>query len=207
MQVAESSGLIVEIGEWVLAEACQQAATWREAGNPVPVSVNVSAFQLARSDLADSVGRALDRSGLDPHLLELEVTESTLLADEGAAMRQLHRLKALGVRLVVDNFGTGYSSLPALRDLMIDGLKLDRSFVSELERDADDGALIDAVLSLAAALDAEVTAEGVETWAQVSRLRMHGCDFAQGYLFARPAPAGVMTERLAREFQRAALAS
>jgi EAL domain-containing protein (putative c-di-GMP-specific phosphodiesterase class I) len=200
ISVAESSGLIAEIGEWAIEEACRQAVRWRElpaGGEPIPMSVNISAHQLTRTDLAASVQRILAVTGLEPRLLVLEVTESTLLEDLAVSRRELLRLKALGVRLVVDDFGTGYSSLPALRSLMVDGLKLDRSFVQALSSGGDDGSMVGAVLSMAGALEAEVTAEGVETWAQVTRLRRSGCDYAQGYLFAHPSSAGEVTALIA----------
>jgi diguanylate cyclase (GGDEF)-like protein/PAS domain S-box-containing protein len=202
LPVAESTGLIEGIGEWVIAEACRQAAEWRVmtgAGEPIPVSVNLSAHQLSSASLLGAVERALLDSRLAPNLLMLEVTEAALLSDMSSARRELAHLKELGVRLIVDDFGAGYSSLPALRELMIDGLKLDRSFVQALEGEdetAEDGAMVGAVLSMAHALDAQVTAEGVETWKQVSRLRDHGCDFGQGYLFARPRPPEDLTPML-----------
>ncbi|HWD64653.1 MAG TPA: EAL domain-containing protein [Solirubrobacteraceae bacterium] len=202
LPVAESTGLIEGIGEWVIGEACRQAARWRTmtgTGEPIPVSVNVSAHQLSSASLLGAVERALVDSQLAPDLLMLEVTEAALLADMSSARRELAHLKELGVRLIVDDFGAGYSSLPALRELMIDGLKLDRSFVQALEgedENGEDGALVGAVLSMAHALDAQVTAEGVETWRQVSRLRDHGCDYGQGYLFARPRPAEDLTPML-----------
>jgi diguanylate cyclase (GGDEF)-like protein/PAS domain S-box-containing protein len=193
MSVAESTGLIAEIGAWVLEEACRQAVRWRPLGiegDGLPVSVNISAYELTRSDLASVVNQVLRTTGLEPQLLILEAKESALLEDEMIARRELGRLKALGVRLVIDDFGTGYSSLPALRNLSIDGLKLDRSFIQALDADGeDDGAMVGAVLSMASALDADVTAEGVETWAQVAQLKLHGCNYAQGYLFGRPMPA------------------
>jgi EAL domain-containing protein (putative c-di-GMP-specific phosphodiesterase class I) len=161
--------------------------------------VNVSAHQLTSASLPQAVERALKRTGLSPELLMLEVTEAALLADMNSARRELARLKELGVRLIVDDFGAGYSSLPALRELMIDGLKLDRSFVESLTDgggDGNDGSMVGAVLSMASALDAQVTAEGVETWDQVTRLRENGCDFGQGYLFARPRPPGDLTPML-----------
>jgi diguanylate cyclase (GGDEF)-like protein/PAS domain S-box-containing protein len=202
LPVAESTGLIEEIGEWVIGEACRQAAQWRAtlgSGEAIPVSVNVSAHQLSSTSLLGAVERALRDSQLSPDLLMLEVTEAALLADMSSARRELAHLKELGVRLIVDDFGAGYSSLPALRELMIDGLKLDRSFVQALgneDEDGDDGSLVGAVLSMAHALDAQVTAEGVETWNQVSRLRDHGCDYGQGYLFARPRPPEDLTPML-----------
>ncbi len=197
--VAEGAGLLGRIGEWVIAQACRQAVLWRDLfpERRIPVSVNVSASQLQRPGLAAFVKRVLDETGLDPWLLELEVTESALREDQPSIWRELRELKARGTRLIVDDFGAGYSSLSALRDLGIDGVKLDRSFVQGLERGGDQGAMVKAVLTLAGAIDADVTAEGVETGAQVKRLRTHGCDFAQGYLFARPAPAAELTALIA----------
>jgi len=192
IDVAQSSGLIVQIDEWVIEQACRQAAVWQKRSSdrePVHMSVNLSPRRLVRSDVAPSVARTLESTGLDPRLLELEITENTLLEDAEACSRSLRDLKALGVRLVLDDFGTGYSSLSNLKRLTIDALKIDRSFVDGLGRDDEDGAIINAVLSMAEALDVGVTAEGVETPAQLSRLREQGCEFAQGYLFGRPAPA------------------
>jgi len=199
ISVAETTGLISEIGEWVIEEACRQAVRWRDLSprrEPVPVSVNLSNHQLTHRNLVGAVQRILESTGLEPNLLVLEVTESSLLEDMATSRQELMRLKELGVQLVVDDFGTGYSSLSVLRNLMVDGLKLDQSFVQALGTDSSDGSMVDAVLSMAGALDAQVTAEGVETWAQASRLRSHGCDYAQGYLFARPAPASELTPLL-----------
>jgi EAL domain-containing protein (putative c-di-GMP-specific phosphodiesterase class I) len=195
MSVAERTGLIAEIGAWVLEEACRQAVHWRAAGidgEGLPVSVNISTYELTRSDLASVVNRVLRTTGLDPPLLVLEAKESALLQDEMIARRELGRLKALGVRLVIDDFGTGYSSLPALRNLAVDGLKLDRSFVDALDAEGaaeDNAAMFSAVLSMANALEADVTAEGVETWDQVAQLKRHGFTYAQGYVFGQPMPA------------------
>ncbi len=204
--VAEAAGLLGRIGEWVIAQACRQAVVWRDLfpDRRIPVSVNVAASQLQRPGLAAFVKGVLRETGLDPWLLELEVTESALREDEPSIWRELRELKALGARLIVDDFGAGYSSLSALRGLGIDGLKLDRSFVQGLEDDGDRGAMVKAVLTLAGAIDADVTAEGVETNAQASRLRMQGCDFAQGYLFARPAPAADLTALLAEAAEHGA---
>ncbi len=192
MGAAESSGLIVRIGEWVMEQACRQAVAWEAAApgaEPIRVSVNLSAQQLVRSDLANSVARILERTGLDPARLDLEVTEAMLLRDVEASANALRDLKCLGVGLVLDDFGTGYSSLSYLKRQTIDALKIDRSFVEALNDDGEDGAIIGAVLSMARMLNIDVTAEGVETGAQLSRLRGHGCDSVQGFLFARPAPA------------------
>jgi diguanylate cyclase (GGDEF)-like protein/PAS domain S-box-containing protein len=197
--VAESSGLIVPIGEWVIREACHQAAEWRDAdprGRGVPVSVNVSAGQLIRADVAASVRRILAATRLDPSMLGIEITESMLLEDNESTARALRDLKGLGVRLVLDDFGTGYSSLSYLRRYTIDALKIDRSFVGGLGRDAGDGAIVSAVLSMAQALKIPVTAEGVETATQLDRLLDDGCELAQGYLLSRPVTAGEMRDLL-----------
>jgi diguanylate cyclase (GGDEF)-like protein/PAS domain S-box-containing protein len=199
IHIAESSGLIVEIGEWVIEQACRQAAAWRDAApgiDPVHVSVNLSSRQLAHSETAASVARILGTTGLDASLLEVEITESMLLEDAEGCARALGELKALGIRLVLDDFGTGHSSLSDLKRLTIDALKIDRSFVDGLGRDSEDGAIVSAVLSMASALDVGVTAEGVETRAQLSRLREQGCEFAQGFLFSAPAPADRVAELL-----------
>jgi diguanylate cyclase (GGDEF)-like protein/PAS domain S-box-containing protein len=192
MEVAESTGLIVPIGEWAIEEACRQACDWREVRGaglpPLRVSANLSARQLARSDIARAVARILERTGLDAGLLDLEITERVLLEDAEASARALGELQAVGVRLVLDDFGTGPSSLRYLKRFPIDAVKLDRSLVDGLGADAGHAAIVDAVLSMARALDVAVTAEGVETPEQLASLRGIGCPFAQGYLFSEPIP-------------------
>jgi diguanylate cyclase (GGDEF)-like protein/PAS domain S-box-containing protein len=203
--IAESSGLIVQIGEWVLEEACRQAAAWRDAApgvDPVHVSVNLAPRQLAHSDIAASVARILRTTGLEASLLEVEITESMLLEDAEGRARALGQLKALGVHLVLDDFGTGHSSLSDLKRLAIDTLKIDRSFVDGLGRDSEDSAIVSAVLSMASALDLGVIAEGVETRSQLSRLREHGCEFAQGFLFSAPATAAEVADLLGAAAER-----
>ncbi|WP_181391975.1 EAL domain-containing protein [Deinococcus irradiatisoli] len=185
---AEESGLIVAIGEWVLAEACRQAAAWYRLGQPIRVAVNVSALQFSRPDFFQTVEQALSGAGLDPSLLEVELTESLVMHDPGESARQMEQLRALGVRVAVDDFGTGYSSLSYLHRLPIDVLKIDRSFVAELEAPRGTQALVQAIVALARALDLMVVAEGVETDAQLAFLNELGCDLVQGYLFARPMP-------------------
>ena len=205
MHVAESTGLIVPIGQWAIERACRQAVIWRDqapAGERIPVSVNVSARELSRPDLADAVARILAATGLEPELLALEFTEAAVLEDPDVSERALHALKAIGVRLVLDDFGTGYSSLGHLRRMPIDALKIDRTLVGGLGRVGEDPALIDAIVRMAGALGVGVSAEGVETHAQLSRLRVLGCAQAQGDLFACPAPAEVLGALLADARER-----
>jgi diguanylate cyclase (GGDEF)-like protein len=195
--VAEESGLIEPIGQWVLRSACQRAKAWQDAGYPpLKMAVNISARQLNRPrEFARGLSRILSSTGLDPRYLELEMTESLLLqnADENIAV--LRKLGQDGVRIAVDDFGTGYSSLAYLRQLPIDTLKIDRSFVRDLESDPEDAAIIHAVVAMAHSLDLLVTAEGVETRAQLEALARIGCDEYQGYLFSRPLPAAELAAR------------
>jgi diguanylate cyclase (GGDEF)-like protein len=194
--LAEQTGLIVPLGEWVLRQSCQQMAHWNASrpGEPLYLSVNVSPRQL-RSGIAATVADALAESGLDPRQLVLEVTE-TAFVDDDAEVDPLHELRALGVRIAVDDFGTGYSSLNYLRRLPVDVVKIDRSFVRELTHGSDDEALVDAIVRLCRALGMVVIAEGVETSGEASVLRGLGVPAAQGYLFARPAEAGDLHQLL-----------
>lgn len=188
--VAEDCGLIVPIGVWVLGEACRQAQAWHQAGwHALTMSVNLSALQLRRADLVDIVAAALTQSGLPPVLLELELTESILLQDIANTFETVHRLKALGVRLSIDDFGTGYSSLSYLKRFDVDRLKIDQSFVRDINHDPDDDAIVLAIIQLARSLRLGIIAEGVETPAQLDFLRQAGCHQMQGYLFSRPLPA------------------
>ncbi|OWW20674.1 EAL domain-containing protein [Noviherbaspirillum denitrificans] len=188
--LAEESGLIVPIGEWVLNEACRQAVAWQQAGMAaLPVAVNLSAQQFKRGDILDTVRSALRQSGLHPALLELELTESLLLNDTAAVMETLHELKRIGVQLSIDDFGTGYSSLAYLKRLDVDKLKIDQSFVRDVPGAAEGAAIVKAIVQLGHALQLTVIAEGVETQAQLDFLHAQGCDQAQGYLVSRPVPA------------------
>ena len=189
--VAEDSGLIAPLGAWVLEEACRQAVAW---GGARVVSVNLSPRQLSHSDVPALLERAFEETGVDPGLLELEITENVLMEQSAGALSTLRRLKAMGVRLVLDDFGTGWSSLAYLKRFPLDGLKIDREFVAGLGSSAEDTAIVAAVLSMAAALELAVVAEGVETDAQLSWLRARGCGCAQGYLLGRPAPAEQLDE-------------
>jgi len=185
--VAEDCGLIVPIGAWVLEEACRQAQTWREAGWPeLTMSVNLSALQFRRPGLIETVAGALERSGLPSHLLELELTESILLQDVENTLDTVRQLKALGLRLSIDDFGTGYSSLSYLKRFAVDRLKIDRSFVRDVNTDPDSAAIVRAVIQLARSLRLDIIAEGVETEAQLAFLREEGCQGVQGHLFSRP---------------------
>lgn len=195
--VAEESGLIVEIGAWVLQEACSQTVTWREAGyEPVKVAVNVSPVQFARADFVETVAQVLSNSGLDPSFLELELTESVVMRDFEESSRQMARLRALGASISIDDFGTGYSSLSYLRRLPIDTIKIDRSFVKELEVDSNTMPLVQAIVSLAHDLQLAVVAEGVESESQMEALRRVGCDKVQGYLLSEPLPAARVVQDL-----------
>jgi len=190
--VAEDTGLIAQLGAFVLTEACWQAARWRRVvsanGEPVVVWVNLSARQLARPDLAEFIAALLVDAGCEPRQLGLEITESALLEDADAAIAMLQRLKALGVRLGIDDFGTGYSSLSYLKRMPIDVIKVDRSFVDGLGTDPGDTAIVTAVVSMAHALGIVAVAEGVETLAQVEELRRLRCNVAQGWYFSRAEP-------------------
>jgi diguanylate cyclase (GGDEF)-like protein len=195
--VAEETGAIVPLGEWVLYEACMQLAAWRrELGVRVAVSVNLSARQLAAPGFADTVRRALEESGLKPRHLKLEITESALLESE-AAGALLGELRALGVEMQLDDFGTGYSSLSALHRLPMNALKVDRTFVGRMEEGNASAQLVRTITLMARGLDLSVIAEGVETEAQLAELRAMGCDYAQGYLISRPVPAGALRDLLA----------
>jgi diguanylate cyclase (GGDEF)-like protein/PAS domain S-box-containing protein len=188
--VAEETGLIVPLGDWVLREACRQMQAWEAVGlPPVIVAANVSARQFQRCDLYKSVTDLLDETGLNPECLELELTESAIMADVQRAMHVLQKLSELGVRLSIDDFGTGYSSLSQLRWLPLDALKIDQSFVRGLPENRDDPALIAAIIAMGHSLGVRVIAEGVETEAQLAFLKEHGCDEVQGYLFSPAVPA------------------
>ena len=187
--LAEETGLIVPIGSWVLEQACRQAAEWHASGAPVSISVNLSIRQLAELSLPDTVAGVLERTGVDPNRVWLEITESTLMRDAESAVSMLYRLRDLGVHLAVDDFGTGYSSMTYLKRFPVDSLKVDRSFVDGLGRETEATAICTAVVSLAHALGMGAVAEGVETPQQLEALRALGCEFAQGYLFGKPAPA------------------
>src|SRR6266850_351616 len=190
--LAEETGLIVPIGEWVLNRACAQAQLWQKDGcAPIAVSVNLSMRQFKQDALANAIDDALRRSGLEPRLLEMELTESLIMHDTEVAIRILLRLREIGVDISVDDFGTGHSSLSDLTKLPISALKIDQSFVQDIKGSgrADEGLVAQTIISLARNLKLKVVGEGVETAAQFEFLRKHDCDEVQGYHFARPMPA------------------
>ena len=198
--VAEDSGLIVPLGRWVLQRACEDAVAFQK-DDPYPqhrvLSVNISAQQLARVELVDEVRSALRSSGLDPHYLMLEITESLLIADVELAIERLNALRTLGVRIAIDDFGTGYSSLSYILQLPIDALKIDKRFIDSVDGDDRESRLTVAVIGLARLLDLHCIAEGIERPAQQERLKELGCDYAQGFLLARPMTSDRLRELLA----------
>ncbi|RIX45615.1 MAG: EAL domain-containing protein [Rhodocyclales bacterium GT-UBC] len=197
--LAEESMLILTIGAWVLEEACYQNKAWQDAGMaPKVVAVNLSAVQLHSADVVATVSRALEVSGLEARYLELEITESVIVQDPERVVRIMEELKALGVKLSIDDFGTGYSSLSYLKRFPIDKIKIDRSFVRDLERNSNDAAIIRMVIGIAAELEHKVIAEGVETVEQLEFLQHHGCDEYQGFYCSKALPANQIPELVSR---------
>ncbi|AVY94684.1 hypothetical protein DAI18_12015 [Microvirgula aerodenitrificans] len=196
--VAEDSGLIIKIGEWVLQEACLQAAKWQSICSHLVVAVNLSAFQFKRGNILQCVQDALTNANLDPSLLELELTESILIKDTDNILATIKDLKALGVRLSIDDFGTGYSSLTYLRQFNADKLKIDQSFVRGATHNADDNTIIRAIAQMAREMGMKSIAEGVEDAETLDIVRSHGCDEVQGYYFAKPLPADEVADFLTR---------
>lgn len=194
--IGEETGMIVQVGEWILREACKQTKVWQDAGYDLHVAVNVSAAQFDLG-LADSVRKIINETGFDPAFLNLEMTESAVMKNAEFAITTLKELKALGIRISIDDFGTGYSSLIQLKSLPIDVLKIDKSFINDVTTDADDASLVTAIVGLARNLRLSVVAEGVETAEQLEFLNTLHCDEWQGYLFSKPLPADEFTTLLA----------
>jgi EAL domain-containing protein (putative c-di-GMP-specific phosphodiesterase class I) len=195
--IAETSGLILPIGEWVLRTACTQAKQWHDDGVlSVPVAVNVSAVQFHQEGFCDLMKRVLTETGLAARYLELELTERVLLSNADKMISVLQELREMGLKLAIDDFGTGYSSLSYLKQFRVNKLKIDRSFIRDIATDPDDAAITSAIISMAKSLNLTVIAEGVETEAQMSFLRENQCDEIQGYYFSKPIKAVEVAERL-----------
>jgi EAL domain-containing protein (putative c-di-GMP-specific phosphodiesterase class I) len=197
IRIAENCGLIVQIGEWVLRTACSQARSWQQDGLPaVRVAVNVSAVQFRQEGFCELLRRLLRETDLDPQYLELELTESLLLANADVTLSVLKELKAMGLTLAIDDFGTGYSSFSYLRQFQVSKLKIDRSFIRDVATNPNDAAITSAIISMAKGLNLKVIAEGVETPAQMSFLRTHQCDEIQGYYFSKPLAVDKVADKL-----------
>jgi EAL domain-containing protein (putative c-di-GMP-specific phosphodiesterase class I) len=183
--IAEEMGLIVPLGDWVLRNVCRQSVEWQRRGyEPLPIAVNISPLQFARTDFAEGVAEILAETGLDPALLELELTESLVMKDVFESARQLRYLNQIGISIAIDDFGTGYSSLSCLHQLPINVLKIDRSFIEKLTDEEGTRPIVESVISMAQTLGLRVVAEGVETLEQLKVLRQNNCDRMQGYFFA-----------------------
>jgi EAL domain-containing protein (putative c-di-GMP-specific phosphodiesterase class I) len=200
IKIAEDSGLIKGIGHWVLREACTQNKKWQDAGLPeIPIAINVSVVELHHAHFSQEVIKVLLQTGLQPYNLELEVTESVAIQSEVTVIHDLNRLKEMGVRLSVDDFGTGYSSLSYLKLLPVNTIKIDKSFIRDIQIDVNDAAIVTAIIKMSQSLGLTVIAEGVETQAQLEFLKSHDCDEMQGYLFSRPLPADEFATLLAQQ--------
>jgi diguanylate cyclase (GGDEF)-like protein/PAS domain S-box-containing protein len=199
--ILEENGLIVPVGEWVIRRACEQAMAWQRAGlPPLPLAVNLSARQFMHRGLIQSIRAIVDDTGIDPGLIEFEITETALMQHGGQTLETLGQIYRMGIRLSIDDFGTGYSSLAYLKRFPVRKIKIDRAFVRDLETSSEDQAIVAAIMALAGSLGMAVVAEGVENDAQLALLRRHGCQYAQGYLFARPADADAVAALLGKPF-------
>ena len=206
--LAEDSGLIIPLGDWVMRESCLQNKLWQDKGlAPMRLSVNFSARQFQQPTFISSVAEILKETNLDPRWLELELTESSIMKEPDQAIEKLHELKLMGIRVAIDDFGTGYSSLNYLKRFPIDTLKIDRAFVSDVCKDPHDTAIVRAIITLGHALDLTVIAEGVETQEQLQYLSSLGCDVVQGFLFSKSLPAATFQELLVEQKRAAGLST
>lgn len=195
----EETGLIIDVGEWVVRQACEDSMAWQCAGfAPIPVAVNLSARQFRNKGLMKAIHQVVEETGIAPQLLELEITESSVMDDPESALNILSAFHSMGIRIAIDDFGTGYSSLSYLKRFPLDVLKIDRSFVADIPGDSDDAAIVETIIAMAHRLNLLVIAEGVETQEQVDFLFEHGCDHVQGYFYGRPMPAKDLLSRLPR---------
>jgi EAL domain-containing protein (putative c-di-GMP-specific phosphodiesterase class I) len=195
--LAEDTGLIVPIGEWVLRSACNQLNAWLDQGYEIfRVAINLSSIQFRQKNLVERIAAILDETGLPAHFLELEITESLLMENTGEMVETLHKLSDMGLEISIDDFGTGYSSLSYLKRFPIDTLKIDRSFVVDIATDPDVATIAIAIIALAHSLKMKVIAEGVEDAAQLDFLSRQGCDEYQGYYFSKPLSAAEMANKL-----------
>ena len=202
MTRAEENGLIVPINHWVLHEACREAERWRRAGlPPIRIAVNLSPVQFRRESIVPQITSALRETGLEPWRLELEITESIVMENTASLVRDFDHLRGLGVSFAIDDFGTGYSSFRYIKSFPIDRLKIDQSFIGNMDRNASDAAIVHAIIGLAKSLGLEVIAEGVETETQRTLLAAEGCDQLQGYLFSRPLPADQFADMMRSEMR------
>jgi len=197
--IIEENGLIVPIGEWVMRRACEQSMAWMAQGlQPVPLAINLSPRQFMHRNLVDSIRRMLGETGIDPALIEFEITETALMQHGEHTLEILGQINAMGIRLSIDDFGTGYSSLAYLKRFPVKKIKVDRAFIKELEQSAEDRAIVAAIIALSGSLQLVVVAEGVETEAQYALLKEQGCQYAQGYLFSQPVPEANARQLLTR---------
>jgi diguanylate cyclase (GGDEF)-like protein/PAS domain S-box-containing protein len=199
--VAESTGMIVEIGEWVINAACRQIRLWQDAGILLPVSVNISAKQFRHEGLVEQINNAVAAAGIDPEYLEFEITESTIMENLEFALKAMKKLRKLGYRFAIDDFGTGYSSLEYLKRFPVSVVKIDRAFIKQVNRDPDDAAIVRAAIAMAHGMNMKVVAEGVENEKQMFFLRDLNCDMVQGYLLGYPLPAGEAIASIGDEYQ------
>jgi EAL domain-containing protein (putative c-di-GMP-specific phosphodiesterase class I) len=188
--IIEENGLIVPVGEWVMRRACEQGVAWQRAGlKPLPLAVNLSPRQFMHRGLVESIRRILDETGIDPALIEFEITETALMQHGEQTLEILGQINAMGIRLSIDDFGTGYSSLAYLKRFPVKKVKIDHAFIKDLQDSAEDRAIVAAIIALSDSLQLQVVAEGVESEAQFELLRQGGCRYAQGYLFNQPLDA------------------